>query len=288
MYKKFILITVLLFSFIVNAKDIVNFSWYDREDLSYDVYYIALLDLVLKKSEDKFGEYELNTTKLGETQEHIIRLISRDSGVNIFWTMTSTKREQQLQPIRIPLYKGLGGCRIFLIKENDQKIFDQISTQQQLKELTAGQGHDWPDSEILRENGYKVTTAKVHSSLPKMLAHKRFDYYPRALHEAYSEAKNYDQLTIERKFVLFYPTAFFFFVNKENDRLAARITYGLTQAINDGSFDVLFDSHPASEKIINKVFLKGRTIFKLNNPLLSNETKMVLSSPRYRSSCSVD
>lgn len=288
MCKKIILITALLFSFIVSGKDIVNFSWFDREDLSYDVYYIALLDLILKKSEDKFGEYELNAIKVGETQEHIIRLISRNGGVNIFWTMTSKAREKELQPIRIPLFKGLGGCRAFLINKSAQQKFDQITSQEALKELKAGQGHDWPDTDILRANGFKVTTAKVHASLPKMLERQRFDYYPRALHEAYTEVKNYENLSVERKFVLFYPTAFFFFVNKENKRLAARITHGLTTAINDGSFDKLFVSHPSSEKIMNKIFLKGRTLFTLDNPLLSDETKKVLSSELYKSSCTVD
>ena len=64
-------------------------------------------------------------------------------------------------PIRIPLFKGLFGYRVLLIRKQEQARFDQINTQQDLAKFLGGQGTHWPDTLILQANGLRVTTAET-------------------------------------------------------------------------------------------------------------------------------
>jgi hypothetical protein len=199
----------------------------------------------------------------------MIRLVQEDKFVNLFWTMTSKQREEVLLPIRFPLFKGLLGCRVFLIKKDQQLKFNRLKNIKQLKSLSAGQGKDWPDTEILLANQFKVTTSTKDENLFKMLAKERFDYFPRAIHEARSEIAQHDSLTIEKRFMLYYDSPFYFFVNKLNERLASRIEYGLKISINDGSFDQLFDSHPVSANILSQFRRSDREVILLKNHQLT-------------------
>jgi len=107
-----------------------------------------------------------------------------------------------------------------------------------------------------------------------MLKLKRFDYFPRGINEAWNEIDkkgvNYPELMVEERTALYYPYPVYYFVNKENRELAARIEKGLKIALADGSFkDLFFESH---SEIINKANLDDRIIFKLQNPTLPEGT----------------
>lgn len=261
-----------------SATDVINYSWYrdGRIQLKYDRYYKELLVLALDKSVPKYGEYVINRIDAGMSQDHMITLAQRGKVVNLLWTMTSKERESKLLPIRIPLLKGLGGCRISLIKQGNQAKFDQLLDTADLAELFAGQGAQWPDTKILRANSFNVTTAEEHSTLYPMLAKGRFDYFPRALHEALNEDTQYPELVIEKRFLIYYDSPFFFFVNKQHQRIAERIEYGLKQLIKDGSFDTFFNEHPVTSGVLGGADLESRTVIELENPLLSLETKLAL------------
>lgn len=49
-------------------------------------------------------------------------------------------------PVRIPLLKGLMGCRISIINKKNRKKFAKIKSVEELKKLTALQGHDYFDT----------------------------------------------------------------------------------------------------------------------------------------------
>lgn len=271
-----ILVFVSFFSTVSSAKDIVSYPWYGERNLFYDYYYKDVLTLALKKSTDKFGEFEINEVSGGVPQGQMIRLIQQSNVVNLFWTMTSKEREERLLPIRFPIFKGLLGCRVFLIKKNNQHLFDNMTNPEQLKKLVAGQGSDWPDTTILESNQFNLITAQEYINLFAMLKKQRFDYFPRALHEAVVEADKHPELAIERRFLLKYDSPFFFFVSKENTRLAERLEYGLNKAQKDGSFDELFRSHTMSKGIFNQLSLNNREVIHLKNPLLSKATEQYL------------
>lgn len=282
------LLYIFIFSSLAHAIDTVNYSWYraGRIQLKYDTYYVELLKLALDKSVDKYGEYQLNKVDAGASQQHMIELTRRQHLINLIWTMTSKEREEKLLPIRVPLFKGLGGCRIFLIKKGQQYLFDQLENKEALKSLVAGQGENWPDTEILKSNGFNVLTADEHQTLYLMLAKSRFDYFPRAIHEAINEQAQYPELTMEKRFVIYYDSPFFFFVNKENKRIAKRLEYGLLEAIKDGSFERFFEQYPISAGVIDRANLKEREVITLENPLLTEATKAALKKLGHQASCS--
>jgi hypothetical protein len=280
-----IIFLLTIYSSITFSNDVVNLPWAGRNDSSYDSYYKAILHLALEKSKGKYGEYTLNEIDAGVSQNHMIRLVQENKFVNLFWTMTSKKREELLLPVRFPLFKGLLGCRVFLIKKGQQLKFDRLENAEQLKSLSAGQGEDWPDTKILLSNHFKVTTSSKDENLFKMLAKNRFDYFPRALHEARREINQHESLAIEKRFLFYYDAPFYFFVNKRNKRLATRLEYGLKVAINDGSFEDLFNKHPVSSNILTQFNLNKREVISLENNQLTDKSKLILQRMGTRDNC---
>lgn len=194
--------------------------------------------------------------------------------IDVVWSMTSIEREDKLLPIRIPIYKGLIGWRLLLIQETNRERFKQIHNLQQLESLTAGQGHDWPDTTILRKNRLKVYGASSYEGLFKMLAIGRIDYFPRSLIEIWNEYQTHkdEGISICTGIILQYPTAFYYFVNKDNQKLAEDIKKGLEEALMDGSFDALF--HKEFDHFLIKSKLSQQSIFVLKNPILPPETPL--------------
>ena len=267
------------------AVDIIKYPWIGNDSYEYESYYLSILELALKKSESEYGAYELVRYANPMNQGRAIGSVKHGRHVNIMWTMTSLEREQQLQPIRVPLLMGLGGCRIFIINQGNQALFDKITTESQLQALIAGQGDAWPDTPILRHNGYRVMTGSSYSGVFGMLRKKRFDYFPRALHEPWVEIEMYDDLVVENKFILHYPAPYFFFVKKGDKRLSGRIRFGLNQALADGSFAEIFNSHKVTQSVLKKVDFNRRVIYTLENPLLSEKTQAALKQSEYHSVC---
>jgi len=238
-------------------------------------YYISLLKLAMDKSEPKYGPYKMTPVEIEMPQSRTIKLVESEQHLDIVWTMTSIAREHHLQAVYIPLLKGLMGYRIGIIRQGDQARFDQVDSINAFKQIIIGQGIDWPDTEILQQNGFKVVSGSA-SKLLAMLFKARFDYFPRAIHEPWDELRRSDDIVLEQCLLLRYASPIYFFVNKKNTLLAERIEYGLRLAINDGSFDKLFYNHPITEGVIAKAELDKRIEFAINNPLLSPKSAELL------------
>lgn len=247
---------------------------YPRADSAADErvnYYSELLTLCLTKSGHT---YQAQPTSFHIEQERGLQLIEANRGLEVIWTFTTSAREEKLMPIRIPIDRGLFGWRLFLIKTNDQVLFNTITTAEQLAKLRAGQGHDWPDTDILQANHFLISGSTTYEGLFDMLARNHIHYFPRSLLEIELELNSHPHrgLAIESNLVLHYPTALYFFVNKKNTELAADIEKGLRKAIEDGSFKKLFDHHFSDT--IRKSDLTKRKVISINNPLLPLKTPL--------------
>lgn len=238
-------------------------------------YFISLLTLSLEKTLNS-GSFKLAHAGNKMVQKRAVQNLSEGISIDILWTMTSKEREKLLLPIRIPLLKGLLGHRIFIIKKGNEKLFSNINNIKELKKLSAGQGIGWPDTDILKSNGFKVVESPTYISLFKMLESNRFAYFPRGVNEPWSEVEQHKDknLVVEKNLLIQYPAPIYFFVKKDNTALASRVEKGLWLAINDGSFEDLFKSHPANMDIFKKANINNRKIFKVPNPLLSKETPL--------------
>jgi ABC-type amino acid transport substrate-binding protein len=225
------------------------------------------MQMALKKSGSIYEALPTPDSVPTMQQGRALKELASERGfVNIVWTVTSKEREQQVLPIRIPIDKGVLGWRLLLVTKGHAEQFKGVKNVEALKAFTAGQGHDWPDTEILQSNGIQVLTSPNFESLFLMLEAGRFHYFPRSLREIWREADQHanQDMMVEPYLALHYPSAHYFFVNKNNTKLAAALRKGLEMAIADGSFDKLF--HEYHDKAIKLSDFKNRTIIELKNP----------------------
>ena len=280
------LILLALFTF-----SLVSKSCYATDSVRYNVshtfsdpkqrYYIDLLRLALEKSVPEYGAYTLlEKTFEDAPQARTLELLANDDLIDVHWSMTSITREHKLGTVYIPLLKGMMGARVFIIHKDFQVTLNAQTHASALLNYRFGSGHDWPDSQIYTYNNLKTETAGAQNLL-NMAVQKRFDLFPRALHEPWSEVTDYPSLRIDDQFGLCYPSAMYFFVKKSNHRLRKRLTHGLHAAMHDGSFDALFNAHPITKDAIQKGHFTKRKLLKLRNPTMSIRTRDTLNAKRY-------
>jgi ABC-type amino acid transport substrate-binding protein len=242
-------------------------------------YPVRLLRMALARAEQ---DYTLQPTTVMMRQNRALAELAAGRAVDVLWTMTSQARERELLPVRIPLDMGLIGWRLLLIRRSDAARFGAIRQVADLQALDALQGHDWPDSDILRANHYRVQTASDYAGMFKMLESGRVDYFPRAVFEVWNEAAAFagQGLMVAPGLALHYPSAFYFFVNKSNTALAAAIQRGLESLLADGSYVRLFQEYFGD--MAARSTLGARRVFELRNPLLSAATLLSRKELWYR------
>lgn len=247
-------------------------SEYDYD--SHD-YYTSLLQLALSKTEAEYGKAELTYIEEKLVQSRIIKDLSGEGSIDVFWTVTSQEREESAIPVRVPLLNGIMGLRVSLILKKRIGEFSFPNINEPLTEMVAGQGHDWPDYHILHSNGFLVLGTSTYDMLVELLKKKRIDYFPRALNEAIVEREALESsgVIIEPNHIFYYPSYIFFFVSQSKPELAERLEKGLNLAIQDGSFAQLFNAYIEVDKLSSELNLQNRTMFRLHNPLLSEETQ---------------
>ena len=237
-------------------------------------YFSDLLGLVLNASKAPDEIIQIRFAQEQLSQARWIAAVAQGRGNSIIWTMTSKTREETLRPIRFPLMKGLMGYRVLVIRKGEQAMFADVKTQQDLAKLSAGQGMHWPDTGILRTNGFRVVEATAKENLYKMLAAKRFDFFPRGISEVQLERDLIDaqKLQVEPRILLHYPTDLYFFVGKNNHELAARIERGWLTLLKNGEFDRFFLRYEPMRLALDSLHKHERHIIELDNPFISDET----------------
>jgi len=274
--KLFCLLFVsLFFAPLCYALDIINMRPIFYSGNPQTSYKYQLIELLLTNTQDKYGPYEIRFTDVINSQKRDINQL-KSGKINIFISMTSQAREDAMQAIHYPVFKGLYGYRVFLIRAADQAKFSNTKTVEELKKLIAVQGTHWPDLSILESNGFKVESSSHHESLYKMLQFGRVDYFPRGIHEPWQELNDRPEmgLAVENGLMLYYPAPGYIFVDKNNLRLANRFREGFKNIIKSGEFDRFFNRHPQIIEMKRQANIDNRKLFKLNNPLLSPMTPL--------------
>lgn len=252
----------------------VSMAWsqqtvfYPRPESLEDVrgsYPVALLQHCEQQSAPLFT---LSPSKVHTQQGRSLRLLVANKGMSVVWALTNREREASLLPVRIPIDRGIIGWRLLLINAADTADFQGISNKDQLAKLVAGQGHDWPDVDVLHANHFSVATSSTYQGLFHMLARQHIDYFPRAVSEVWPEfeANAHLGLVVENKLAIYYPSAVYFFVNKNNIWLADALENCLSKASKDGSLKAIFDDYYLD--FILRSDLTNRTIVSLINPSL--------------------
>ncbi len=239
-------------------------------------YFFDVLKLALDKSgvPYQFDFFVFPMVKQSRTIQFL-----KQKELDIFWLTTTQEREEELRPIRIPLFRGLLGLRIPFVNAATPNVLANVKEVSALKEKYAGQGFGWPDSDVLAHHKFRLVTVNQTEQLFTMLLKKRIDYYPRSVMEIWGEVEATEQLSlaVDQHIALYYPMAVYFFVNKDNDALYEAVSKGLETAIADGSFKQVFNQHFASA--LARAEFHKRTLFQITNPFLPPQTP--ISESRY-------
>ncbi|MFY8298002.1 substrate-binding periplasmic protein [Pseudoalteromonas sp. SS15] len=199
------------------------------------------------------------------TQNRAIRLLGDKNGIDVFWSVTSDEREKQALAVRVPIVKGVLGYRLGVIKKSRLDYFAKLKTDGELRGLRYGLRTDWPDSVIFKDNDFNVLEYSQENAGYELLEASRIDVLPiDALYA--NDITDMTGLAIDPAHVYYYPSAVYFFVNKHNKALYQKLKSGLDKAIEDGSFDTLFNRHFESE--LAELALDKRQKITLVNTLL--------------------
>jgi ABC-type amino acid transport substrate-binding protein len=236
-------------------------------------YAISMLKLALTHVNKP---YTIEVLQEDFTQARVNEEVRSGGALDLLWTTADADTEAALLPIRIPLFKGLLGYRVFIIHRDSQSKFDRVTTVEELKQFTVGQGRTWSDGRILEANGFKVVKTNKYDGLFYMVEGGRFDAFPRGVHEPFGElaARPKMELAVEKNLMVAYKMPFYFFVSRDNPELARDVEEGLNRAIADGTFHEAFMNAPSVKDVIEKANMKNRRVFYLENPTLSKETPL--------------
>jgi hypothetical protein len=230
-----------------------------------------LLTLALSKIDQPFTVQPFTRHKINEGRGEV-SLINGEFDVQ--WLSTSAYREQQLTAIKIPIYRGLIGLRLLLVKKENKDRISRIQTLQQLQQLTGGHGTHWADLPIYKANNLPVVSNANYEPLFLQLAADRFDYFHRGVNEIWDEyARHSKTLDIADNVMLFYPHPVYFFVNKDKPELADHLERGLKIALEDGSYKALFYNYHGES--IRQAKLYKRKLIRLSNPTLPKNTPTI-------------
>ena len=241
-------------------------------DAEPETYVIELLQLALDHGAE---QYHLQPTREPMNQARAQHsLEGNNAELQVMWAMTTREREERLIPVRIPIYKGLIGWRVNLLKKSQQQVLSNVHSLNDLTAIRFGQRQDWPDTALLRANGLQVITSASYAGLFGMLAAGRFEAFPREVVTAWQEQARAEQtgqaLVVDEHVLLHYPSAFYFFTSKQRPELAEQIRQGLEASISDGSFERLFQRHHSAT--LKQVKFAQRQVIELRNPDLPAAT----------------
>ncbi|WP_374434874.1 hypothetical protein [Inhella sp.] len=226
--------------------------------------------------------HQIELTAQPIIQARALRELESDSGViDLVWSMSSQAREQGLRAVPVPLYGGLYGWRLLLIRKGEAARFAGLRNLDDLRRLRFVQGSDWPDRQVLEANGLQVDAVPSFEGLFARLAQGAVDAFPRSALEIWSEARQQAaRFEVEPLLALRYPAPMLFFVAPGNAALAQALEMGLLRLHERGELMALLTQLHAEE--LQRARLAQRRVIELRNPLLGadyREDKRFLYRP---------
>lgn len=246
-------------------------------------YEVALLQLALDKTADRYPPYTMThyEADLGSLRGR--REVARGKLINTYCAPIrppGSPHEKQIISVPIPVLKGLLGYRTLIVRADRVEEFRAITSREELRRQTVGQGQNWPDVAVYEHNGFPVMDAGFYDNLFAMLHYRRFDYLALGVNEAAQEIRRHNSgrelfAAVPDK-VIYYPLPVVYHFSASAPQLARRVEEGLRLAGQDGSMDALFKAHFGQE--LEMLRQPGLQVFVLENPWL--EDRLGLEFPQ--------
>lgn len=242
-----------------------------------------ILALAFEKTEDLYPPVSIQRSSTMEYPDAIASLANWGGStgeIDVLSAASSTVNDADFYPIAFPVLKGLLGHRVCLIRKGEQEQFNRIRTAYDFTQQNVRicQGEFWPDTDVLKRNGLPVATSQDYLPIFDMLKRGECDCFLRGAQEIIPEylARERD-VDIESSFLVQYPQPGFFYVNRDNKRLAMRIELGLLRALDNGSYNKLFNKLMDAQ--LSQLNLSDRSVIRLNMPEMSEKNRSIQRAP---------
>lgn len=232
---------------------------------------LKVLDLALSKLDQNYQIIGPEKQELNEARGELQVIHGQ---LDLQFISTTLHRESKMIPIKIPIYQGLLGLRLLLVKPELNTKIKNITSIEELRQFVGGHSTHWGDLPVYAENKLRVETSVHYDNLFEMLKLGRFDYFHRGVNEIWQELERYpNDFVVADNIMLFYPHPVYFFVGKHRPELAKQIERGMQLAIADGSYKALFLTY--HEQDIIRAELEGRTLIVLKNPVVPADAPVI-------------
>jgi hypothetical protein len=270
--KVYLILWVLLcaITFNINAEDEITITTHGpqkEDDASHD-YFVSLLSLALNSADD--DRYYRIKIVPHPGQGRVMRLIAKDLFYDVAWSGYSAERADNLIRVPFPLFKGGLGVRGSIVRRSDDWV-NQIFDMRNIADKAVCQGIDWPDSEILKNNGLRVLEIAQFDSVLAMLELGRCDLFPLSVFEGQAELdlvqNTYPNLQFTTEFLITYYQEMNFYVTENNALLADRIFNGLSMLKSTGELNTFMQNHPLTKNAFPFSQFKHSVKIKLDSTL---------------------
>ncbi|WP_114787385.1 hypothetical protein [Vibrio tetraodonis] len=246
-----------------------------REGSELDQYAIDLIQFLVDKSGEGILLQPYKTPV--DSQSRKVTLL-KEGKITVDWLGADKTLEQELLPIRYPVFRGLLGHRIFITNKTTAAKLGSINSIEELRKLGMIQGQGWADVKVLKSGGFKVREVPSFDNIFRIVDSERTDLFPRAVIEPYSEVAQRSQLAnlvVDDKLMLIYRFPMLLFVSPKNPEVAATLKKAFEASYQDGSFVEFFEKAPLVKKTFEQAGIKSRKAFSIDNPHLSEQTRSI-------------
>jgi len=233
-------------------------------------YELAVLRLLLDKTLPSHGPYRLEAAPAMTQSRAFLQLGGGD--LDVASSVTTTEHEAQALAVRTCLFRGLIGIRLPIALTRRRTELQGVSTLEQARRLRLAQVESWPDTQILKANGWPVQAIARRDSFPLLLERERIDLFALGAIEVFPFVDALPGLSVLEGWLIAYPAPLYFFVSPSQPELAARLRRGWELVLADGSFFALFDLWLGPQ--LQRAALNERRWLKLHNPNLPADTPL--------------
>ena len=227
-----------------------------------------ILKTALDLTQEEFGDYRIEVHNYYMNAKRGFMELDTGKIINVYFSITQTKWENQAVAIRIPVRRGLVSYRLLIINKKNAKEFSTINTLDELKAKRAGLNDGWTTYSIMENQNFNIVDVDDYDGMFNMLSVNRFDYLLRGVNEIFEEVDQRSaynsNLMIEPNLAIYIPSITYVFVSKREPRIARRLQRGLELMSTNGDLERIFDTFYADS--LRKAQLDKRKIFHIKNP----------------------